>query len=328
MSEQLPALLELDRALDELAAGGEVPPAGVAGDAFTLAVLAVELRATVPAPPAGAAARGRAAFLAAAAPAHPAARPGQAARVRTGRAGLAAVVPRGFGGPAAGARGMLAAAAGRRRLLRVAVLAAALLLLVAVPAAMARRALPGTPLWPLRQAGQQVRLALAGDAVDRASLQLNRAELLLRAAAGAGRSDREDLVAKARAQVQAALDSLDARGGPEAVARRARADRLLAALAALEREDGNRGPGGDRSGPGGGGGGDRSGPGGGSGSSGSGSSGSGSGSSGSGSSGSGSSGSGSSGSESSGSGSSDPGTRSPGSRTGSSLSSGSGSGDA
>jgi hypothetical protein len=160
-----------------------------------------------------------------------------------------------------------------------------------------------------------VRLALAGDTVDRASLQLNRAELLLRAAAGAGRSDREDLVAKARAQVQAALDSLGDRGGPEAVAQRARADRLLAALAALEREDGNRGPGGDRSGPGGGSGGDRSGPGGGSGSSGPGSGSSGSGSSG-------------SGSESSGSGSSDPGTRSPGSRTGSNLSSGSGSGDA
>jgi hypothetical protein len=171
------------------------------------------------------------------------------------------------------------------------------------------------PLWPLRQAGQQVRLALAGDTVGRASLQLNRAELLLRAAAGAGRSDREDLVAKARAQVQAALDSLGDRGGPEAVAQRARADRLLAALAALEREDGNRGPGGDRSGPGGGSGGDRSGPGGGSGSSGPGSGSSGSGSSG-------------SGSESSGSGSSDPGTRSPGSGTGSSLSSGSGSGDA
>jgi hypothetical protein len=327
MSEQLPVLLELDRVLDELAAGGEVSPAGAAGEAAALAVLAVELRATVPAPPAGAAERGWAALLAAAAPTHPAARPGQAARVRTGPAGLAAVVPRGFGGLAARAHGMLAATAGRRRILRVAVLAAALLLLVAVPAAMARRALPGTPLWPLRQAGQQVRLALAGDAVDRANLQLNRAELLLRAAAGTGRSDREDLVAKARAQVQAALDSLGDRGGPEAVARRARADRLLAALAALEREDGNRGPGGDRSGPGGGGG-DRSGPGGGSGSSGSGSSGSGSGSSGSGSSGSGSSGSGSSGSEFSGSGSSDPGTRSPGSRTGSSLSSGSGSGDA
>jgi uncharacterized membrane protein YgcG len=307
MSEQLPVLLELDRALDELAAGGEVPSTGAAGEAAALAVLAVELRATVPAPPAGAAERGRAAFLAAAAPAHPAARPGQAARVhpgRAGRAGLAAVVPRGFGGLAARAHGMPAAAAGRRRLLRVAVLAAALLLLVAVPAAMARRAVPGTPLWPLRQAGQQVRLALAGDAVDRASLHLDRAELLLRATAGAGRSDREDLVAKARAQVQAAVDSLGDRGGPEAVAQRARADRLLAALAALEREDGNRGPGGDRSGPGGG----------------SGSSGPGSGSSGSGSSG--------SGSESSGSGSSDPGTRSPGSGTGSSLSSGSGSGDA
>jgi hypothetical protein len=312
MSEQVPVLLELDRALDELAAGGEVPLAGVAGDAATLAVLAVELRATVPAPPAVAAERGRAAFLAAAAPAHPASRPGLGAL--PARAGVVL---------AARARAVLTATAGRRRLLRVAVLAAALLLLVAVPAAMARRTLPGTPLWPLRQAGQQVRLALAGDAVDRASLQLNRAELLLRAAAGAGRSDREDLVAKARAQVQAALDSLGDRGGPEAVARRARADRLLAALAALEREDGNRGPGGDRSGPGGGGGGDRSGPGGGSGSSNSGSSGSGSSGSGSGSS-----GSGSSGSEFSGSGSSDPGTRSPGSRTGSSLSSGSGSGDA
>jgi hypothetical protein len=206
---------------------------------------------------------------------------------------------------------MLAAAAGRRRLLRVAVLAAALLLVVAVPAAMARRALPGTPLWPLRQAGQQVRLALAGDAVDRASLHLDRAELLLRAAAGAGSSDREDLVAKARAQVQAALDALGGRG-PEAADQQARAGRLLAALAALEREDDRGGPGGDRSGPGGGSGG--SGGPGGSGSSGpesgSGSSGSGSGSSG-------------SGFGSSGSGS---GTSSLELRAGSSASSGSGSG--
>jgi hypothetical protein len=213
---------------------------------------------------------------------------------------------------------VLAAAAGRRRVLRVAILAAALLLVVAVPAAMARRAVPGTPLWPLREAGQQVRLALAGDAVDRASLHLDRAELLLRATAGAGRSDRDDLVAKARAQVQAAFDALGGRGGPEAAAQRARADRLLAALAALEREDGDRrGPGGDRSGPGGGSG--SSGPGSGSSGSGSGSSGSGSGPSGSGSSDprSGSPGSGS------GSGSPDSGTRSPESTT----RSGSGPGD-
>jgi len=195
-----------------------------------------------------------------------------------------------------------------------------------VPAAMARHALPGTPLWPLRQAGQQVRLALAGDAVDRASLHLDRAELLLRATAGAGRSDRDDLVVKARAQVQAAFDALGGRVGPEAAAQRARADRLLAALAALEREDGDRrGPGGDRSGPGGGSGGDR-GPGGGSGSSGPGSGSSGSGSSGSGSGSSdpwpGSSGSGS-GSKGSGSGSPDSGTRTPEPTT----RSGSGSGD-
>ena len=58
---------DLDLALDELAAGRDVPTERVGGETAALATLATELRAAVPPPPAGAAERGRAAFLAPAA---------------------------------------------------------------------------------------------------------------------------------------------------------------------------------------------------------------------------------------------------------------------
>ena len=218
------ALIELDRALDEPAA------ARAAGEAAVLAALAAELRAAVPAPPPGAAARGRAALLA-----------GAGAPPRTG-------APR------------------RRRLARVRLLAAALLLAVAVPAALAGRALPGTPLWPLRQAGQQVRLGLTADPVQRAHLRLNTAAMLLDAARDSGGYRRAGLAA-CREQIQAAMAQLGGRAGPGAAAERARAEDLLAGLGSLERsagggeERGGPGPD-DRSGPGSGGAGDRGGSGG------------------------------------------------------------------
>jgi uncharacterized membrane protein YgcG len=227
--------LGLDRALDELAAGGDPAAAGAAGEAAELAALAAELRAAVPAPPEGAAARGRTALLAAAtAPA--------AAGSHRRRTVRAATRP-GTGAPA------------RRWSARARVLAAAVALAVAVPAALAGRASPGTPLWPLRRAGQQVRLDLTGDPVARAHLRLNTAELLLAAARDSGGYRRAGLAA-CREQVQAAVAQLGGRAGPEAAAERARAEELLADLDDLERSAGNQ----DRRGPGTGRDGDRSGP--------------------------------------------------------------------
>jgi hypothetical protein len=238
MSGERDVQLRLDRALDELAAGGEVaPPAaghpGPAAEAAALAALAAELRDAVPASgDAEAAARGRAALLA-------------AARV-----------------PAAGRR----PGAARRRL---GLALAAALLVVAVPAAMAVQARPGTPLWPLRQAGQQARLGLTADPVERAHLRLNTAAMLLDAAREGGGYQHEGLAARCREQVEAALAQLDGRAGARAAAERARAQGLLADLDALaqaddggggERQEPERERQGDRSGPGGG---DRSGPGGG-----------------------------------------------------------------
>jgi len=233
------ALLRLDRALDELAAGGTPPSAPVRSGEPTaetvetagLTALAAELRDAVPAPQdAEAAARGRAELLAAAAAPS---RPGR--RARRGTPVLHGEQAR---------RGTTV----RRRL---ALALAAALLAVAVPAAMAGQARPGTPLWPLRQAGQQARLGLTADPVERAHLRLNTAAMLLAAAS-------------------------DGRSGPTAAAERARAEELLGDLGVLERRTGDddqrrnggdeqerepgQAPGDDHSGPGGGG---RSGPGGG-----------------------------------------------------------------
>jgi uncharacterized membrane protein YgcG len=277
-------LAALDLALDELASGG-VPASPAEGEAGVLATVAAELRAAAPPPPPGAAERGRAAFLAQAAELH--------------RAPATAELP----GPAP--------AAGRRRRLpvRALALAAALVVLAAVPA-VARQARPGTALWPVRQAGQELRASLADDPVRRAHLRLNTAEDYLAAGAKAGEERREDMADRAEELIDEALDRLKDVSGARAAVERARAERLLLAARALERQDdqgGGSGPGSgssdDRSGRGGdddaGGGGsggdDRSGRGGGDDGGGSGS-GSGGGASGSGS------GSGSSGSNQSGSG--------------------------
>ena len=241
MSGDRDALAELDRALDELAEGtapaGPATAEAAAGEVAALAALAAELRAAVPSPPSGVADAGRAALLAAAAGAP--------------RGGAA----RGRGAVVAGV-----GAARRRRFARVRVLAAAAALAVAVPAALAGRAPPGTPLWPLRQAGQQVRLGFTGDPVQRAHLRLNTATMLLDAARDSG-GYRQVGLAECREQVQAAMAQLGGRSGPEAAAERARAERLLADVDDLSRsaedEDrGGTGPGGDddRSGEGGSGG--------------------------------------------------------------------------
>lgn len=240
MTADFDALLRLDRALDELAAGGTPPSAPVRSGEPTaetagLTALAAELRDAVPTPQdAEAAARGRAELLAAAAAPS---RPGR--RARRGTPVLHGEQAR---------RGTTV----RRRL---ALALAAALLAVALPAAMAGQARPGTPLWPLRQAGQQARLGLTADPVERAHLRLNTAAMLL-AAASDGDGYRQEGLVRCRDQIQAALAQLGGRSGPRAAAERARAEELLGDLDALERRAG----GDDRSGPGGGG---RSGPGGG-----------------------------------------------------------------
>jgi hypothetical protein len=215
-------LAGLDLALDELAAGRDVPAERVGGEAAALAALAAELPETLPAPPPGAAERGRAAFLA-----------------------------------TAGA-GRTRGAAWRRWLPpRLVAAAAALVVLVALPAA-ASQAQPGTTLWPLREAGQQVRDGLADDPVHRAHLRLNTAADFLAAGTGAGEERRKDMADQAEERIEAALEVLDGAAGPAAQAERARAHRLLLQVEALERQDDPD----DRSGPGSGPDEDRSGPGG------------------------------------------------------------------
>ncbi|MET0228173.1 MAG: hypothetical protein ABW234_05655, partial [Actinomycetes bacterium] len=210
--DDLAALAGLDLALDELAAGRDPSADEVGGKAAALASLAAELRAAVPAPPPGAAERGRAAFLA------------------TAGAGR----PRG--------------AAWRRSLpLRLAGLAAALVVLVALPAA-ARQADPGTALWPVREVGQQVRDRLAGDPVRRANLRLNIAEDYIAAGTGAAEDRREDMADAAEDKIKDALDALKDLSGPEVAAVRSRAIILEAKVEALDRQkDAN-----DHSGSGGG----------------------------------------------------------------------------
>jgi hypothetical protein len=224
--DDLAALAGLDLALDELAAGRDLPAGEATGEAAALAALATDLRAAMPAPPPEAAERGRAAFLAAAT---------------------------GGGRP----RGRV----WRRSLpLRLAAVAAALVVLVALPAA-ARQADPGTALWPVRSVGQQVRDRLAGDPVDRATLRLNIAEEYLETGAGAGEERREKMADAAEEKIDDALEALKDLSGPEVAAVRARAIQLEFQVEQLERQKdagdrsgsgGETEPGDDRSGPGGG----------------------------------------------------------------------------
>ena len=247
-----------------------------------LVATAAELHASVPAPRPEAAARGREAFLAS-----------------SGR--------------------LIAAQAGRRRrrvLVRAAALAAALLL-VGIPGALARQALPGSPLYRVHQATQDARLALTSSPVSRARILLDEAERM-RDEAVRSAAERDRCVRVGRDDTNQALATLQGVGGAAAQQQVARANALLhdfhdLAEGKLPGEDrGGSGRGDDHSGKGGGAGSDRHG--------GSGSSGSGSGSSGGGSGGSGS----GSGSTSGGSGSGSGGDSSG--SGGGSGSSGSGSG--
>jgi hypothetical protein len=236
--DDLGALAALDLALDELAAG-DLPASPIGGEAAVLAAAAAGLRAAVPAPPPGAAERGRAAFLA------------RAAGLQ-GRPATAELPP------------PVAAAPRRRRRLpaRVLALAAALVVLAAVPA-LARQARPGSALWPVRQVGQQLRVSLADDPARRAHLRLNIAEEYLAAGAGAGERRRKAMADRAEDLVEEVLDQLEDVTGARAGVERARAERLLLAVRALEHQDdpgGGSGPGsgsgsgsGDQSGSGGGG---------------------------------------------------------------------------
>jgi polyhydroxyalkanoate synthesis regulator phasin len=198
--DDLTALAGLDLALDELAAGRDLP-SEVGAEAAALATLATELRAAVPGPPPGAAERGRDAFLATAAGG-----PGRAGRWR------------------------------RSLPVRLVAVAAALVALVALPAA-ARQAPPGTALWPVREVGQQVRDRLADDPVHRADLRLDTAAEFLAAGARAGEERREDMADRAEEKIEDALEVLKDVPGARADAERARAAQLLARVEALEHQD-------------------------------------------------------------------------------------------
>jgi hypothetical protein len=229
--DELAAVAALDLALDELAAG-DVAASPIEGEAAVLAAVAGELRAAVPPPPPGAAERGRAAFLARAAQVQ-----GEVATAELSRPTPAA--------PAS-------AAAGRRRRLpvRVLALAAALVVLAAVPA-VARQARPGTVLWPVRQAGQELRISLADDPVHRAHLRLDTAEEYLAEGARAGEERREDMADHAEDLIDEVLDQLEDVSGSRAAVERTRAERLLLAVRALEHQDDQGGgPGPSGSGPG------------------------------------------------------------------------------
>jgi hypothetical protein len=242
--EDLAAVAALDLALDELAAG-DVAASPIEGEAAVLAAVAAELRAAVPSPPPGATERGRAAFLARAAELQ-----GEPATAKV--AGVPAT-----GGPQDGpataelpGKAPASPVVGRRRRLpvRVLALAAALVVLAAVPA-VARQARPGTALWPVRQAGQELRASLTDDPVRRAHLLLNRADQYLAEGAGAGEERREDMADRAEELIDEALDQLDDVSGSRAAVERARAERLLLAVRDLEHQD-DRGSGSGSSGPG------------------------------------------------------------------------------
>src|SRR5829696_999432 len=226
------ALAALDLALDELAAG-DVAASPIEGEAAVLAAVAAELRAAVPPAPPGAVERGRAAFLARAAELQ-----GEPATAELDGAPAT-------GGPEedpATARlprkAPASPAVGRRRRLpvRVLALAAALVVLAAVPA-VARQARPGSALWPVRQAGQELRVSLADDPVRRAHLRLNTAEEYLAAGARAGEERRENMADKAEELIDEVLDQLEDVSGGRAAVERARAERLLPAVRALEQQD-------------------------------------------------------------------------------------------
>jgi uncharacterized membrane protein YgcG len=238
-------LAALDLALDELAAG-DVAASPIEGEAAVMAAVAAELRAAVPLPPPGAAERGRAAFLARAAEVQGDVATAELSRPATGgpeEDPATARLPR---------KAPASPVVGRRRRLpvRVLALAAALVVLAAVPA-VARQARPGTALWPVRQAGQELRISLADDPVRRAHLRLDIAEEYLAEGALAGEERREDMADKAEDLIDEVLDQLEQVSGSRAAVEQARAERLLLAVRALEHQDDQGGgPGPSGSGPG------------------------------------------------------------------------------
>jgi uncharacterized membrane protein YgcG len=187
-----------------------------------LVATAAELRASVPAPRSEAAARGREAFL--------------ASNDR-----------------------FVAAQAGRRRrrvLVRAAALAAALLL-VGIPGALARQALPGSPLYRVHQAAQDARLAITPSPVSDARILLDEAERM-RDEAVRNASERDRCVRVGRDDANQALATLQGVSGAAAQQQVARANALLhdfhdLAEGKLPGEDrGGSGRGDDHSGRGGG----------------------------------------------------------------------------
>jgi hypothetical protein len=322
MSDDLADLRRLDRALDELAVEAAEPPTREPEAAADRdGTPTVELNGHRPARPEA----GR--------PAEPDGQQGGSPSVEdllATAAGLSAAVPAPSPEAAAAGREAFLASADafigsrrhrrRRKLLLRATALAAALLLVGIPGALARQALPGSPLYPVREATQDARLALTSSPVSKARILLDDAERL-RDEAIRTKSSRDRCIRAGQAEVNQALDELRGLTGAAAERQWIRAQSLLDDFRDLAE---GKLPGQDHSGPGRGGGDDRSGSGGGDDSGGD--SHGGSGSSGSGSSGSGSSGSGSSGDSGSGDSGSQSGSGSIGDDSGSGSVSGSGSG--
>jgi hypothetical protein len=123
-----------------------------------------------------------------------------------------------------------------------------------VPAALARQALPGNPLYPVREAAQDARLALTSNPVDKARQLLDQATGM-RDAAIANHSDRDECVRAGTAKVREALARLQGVSGTAAAVQRGRAEGLLEdfrdlAEGRLPGDHGGRGPGDDHGGRG------------------------------------------------------------------------------
>ena len=160
--DDLAQLAGLDLALDELAAGRDAPAERAGGEAAALATLAAELREAVPDPLPGAAERGRAAFLAAAAD----------------RGRVAAPLAAG----AAGRRGRRAGRAGG-------------------PAGGGRAGPAGGGLWPVRELGQAARDA-SPTTRSTGPMRLNTAATYIQAGKDAGEEGREDMADQAEERIE------------------------------------------------------------------------------------------------------------------------------
>lgn len=182
---------------------------------------------------------------------------------------LASAPPPPQGAAERGRATLLAAAGTRRRGGRVrwAALLAAILLLAAVPAVAAPTAEPGSPLWAVREAGQEVRVSLSGDELVKANLRFDNAAGRIERARERVIEHRDDPPDKLRERVDRLADEavedagegltlLERLSGPAADQARARGRRLYAEADALRNgifgdllgpgdPGGNQGPGGD-----------------------------------------------------------------------------------